>query len=80
MEVVTEHSSGAQIAELFCAEEDEMSGLMLGFKTIWEEKADYESLIYSGNRANNSRRNAFLDEVSDSLLSWQRLYNQKFMD
>ena len=57
-----------------------MNGLMLGFKAIWEEKADFESLIYTGSRAANSRGNTFLDNISDSFISLQRLYNQKFMD
>lgn len=57
-----------------------MSGLMVCFKRVWEEKADFESMIYSGSRAAHSQKNKFLDDISDSLISLQRLYNQKFMD
>lgn len=37
-------------------------------------------MIYTGSRAATCRQNKFLDSLSDSLISLQRLYNQKFMD
>lgn len=40
-----------------------MTSLMLGFKILWEEKADFESMIYAGSRATNGRKNKFLDEL-----------------
>jgi len=34
-EVTSEPTSGAMIAELLAGSEDEISGLMLGFKCLW---------------------------------------------
>lgn len=48
---------------------------MLGFRYLWEEKANFESLMYTGSRATTSSSNDFLEEISDSLVNFQRLYN-----
>lgn len=37
-------------------------------------------MIYTGSRATNGKKNKFLDDLSDSFISLQRLYNQKFID
>ena len=37
-------------------------------------------MIYAGSRATRGRKNKFLDDLEDSLVSLQRLYNQKFID
>jgi hypothetical protein len=37
-------------------------------------------MIYTGSRAANGKKNKFLDDLSDSFISLQRLYNQKFID
>lgn len=37
-------------------------------------------MMYTGSRATNSKKNKFLDDLESSLISLQRLYNQKFID
>jgi hypothetical protein len=37
-------------------------------------------MIYTGSRATNGKKNKLLDDLSDSFISLQRLYNQKFID
>lgn len=37
-------------------------------------------MIYSGSRATNGKKNKFLDDLEDSFISLQRLYNRKFLD
>lgn len=54
--------------------------MIKNFKECWSEKADYESLIYAGTRAASGRKDKFLDELDNSFISIQRLYNEKFMD
>ena len=53
---------------------------MKSFQEVWLEKADFESLIYSGSRAVTGRKDKFLDELDNSIISLKRLYNQKFID
>lgn len=37
-------------------------------------------MIYTGSRATSGKKNKFLDDLEDSFISLQRLYNQKFID
>ena len=53
---------------------------MKNYKLLWAIKADYESLIYTGTRAASGRKDKLLDEIDNSFVALQRLYNEKFMD
>ena len=63
------------LQELYQKSEDQLKPIIRNFKEIWLEKADYESLIYSGTRAASGRKDKFLDELDNSFISIQRLYN-----
>lgn len=41
--------------------EDDINPFIRNFKDAWMEKADYESLIYTGNRAYPNRKDKLLD-------------------
>ena len=36
--------------------------------------------MYTGSRIINNAKNSFLDEISSSLINFQRMYNESFMD
>jgi hypothetical protein len=78
--IISEHNSSARIKELLFGEDPYIPSLILNFRNVWEEKADFESMIYSGSRATNGKKNKFLDSLEDSFIALQRLYNQKFID
>lgn len=47
---------------------------------MWTIKADFESLIYTGTRSASGRKDKLLDEIDNSFVALQRLYNEKFID
>jgi hypothetical protein len=78
--IISDHNSSARIKELLFGEDAHVPALILNFRNVWEEKADFESMIYTGSRATNGKKNKFLDNLEDSFIALQRLYNQKFID
>lgn len=58
-----EHTTNTSIKDLLFGEEPTLSPLMVQFRTLWEEKADFESMIYAGSRATNGKKNKFLDDM-----------------
>lgn len=78
--ILSERMVNANLKELLFAEDNMLSALLLNFRNLWQEKADFESMIYAGSRATNGKKNKFLDDLEDSFISLQRLYNQKFID
>lgn len=56
-------------------EEEEFNSLVKSFRGVWAGKADYESMIYTGTRAASGRKDKLLDEIDNSFVALQRLYN-----
>ena len=73
-------SISSLMEDLLKKSDDELKPLIRNFKMLWLDKADYQSLIYSGTRAVSGLKNKFLDDIDSSFVSLQRLYNEKFMD
>lgn len=50
------------------------------YKSMWEEKGQFESIIYAGTPSTQGKKTKLLAQIENTLISLQRYYNQKFID
>ncbi len=66
--------------QLMSSNDEELNPFLRYYRNLWDEKGEFESIIYSGSPSTKSKKSKLIDKILSTLISLQRYYNQKFID